>query len=248
VGLAVGIALYLLPKTPGVILICLVLIFLLLALPIWNFWWIEKALWRRALALLALLGFLAFVGRVSWPKPEPLRTRQISIYGSAYDADYPPGSNVEGIPWGKGYSHVQLYLENLSDESVDDLNLSVSLVGVNIAEMRQTGTVPPKCEAFPDEQGVHPGPASITIIGKDGKRATIPGTTKITSAPAYRIHCPTLFAKSAVQFAVASVSGLPLPGPTRIPAMLAVRGSYRTGSSPTIIQPHNVQLGIVKHP
>jgi hypothetical protein len=52
---AVGILLYLLPKTPPVVIGCLLAIFLLLAHPVWNFWWIEKAICHRILAFALLV-------------------------------------------------------------------------------------------------------------------------------------------------------------------------------------------------
>ena len=42
---AIGVILFLIPKTPSIIVVvCLVLIFLLLIHPVWNLWWVEKCL------------------------------------------------------------------------------------------------------------------------------------------------------------------------------------------------------------
>jgi len=63
----VGVAFYLLPKTPPVVVSSLVLIFVLLIHPIWNFWWVEARLWRKFAATLLFILALICLGRSSWP-------------------------------------------------------------------------------------------------------------------------------------------------------------------------------------
>jgi hypothetical protein len=67
-GIAMGIALYLLPKTPNVVLFSLALIFALLIHPIWNFWWIEAKLSRKLGASALLVMVLLGLGQLSWPQ------------------------------------------------------------------------------------------------------------------------------------------------------------------------------------
>jgi hypothetical protein len=69
-GLVVGAILYLLPKTPLMVILLVVLCFLLLIHPIWNFWWIEGRRWRRlsAITLLVMLWFLIAIA--AWPHGE----------------------------------------------------------------------------------------------------------------------------------------------------------------------------------
>ncbi len=71
---AVGIFLYLLPKTETVIIVCLALMWMFLAHPVINFWWIEKRLWRRIAATLVLTGALIVLG--IHIKPEATTTEQ----------------------------------------------------------------------------------------------------------------------------------------------------------------------------
>ena len=66
-GIAVAIILYLMPKTPTIVIGSLLLMFALLAHPLWNFWWIEAKLWRKATATLLLIVVLCYVGHVAWP-------------------------------------------------------------------------------------------------------------------------------------------------------------------------------------
>lgn len=66
-GIAAGIAFYLLPKTPLVVVSSLILLFALLIHPIWNFWWIESKVWRKLLATLLFVLALILLGQISWP-------------------------------------------------------------------------------------------------------------------------------------------------------------------------------------
>jgi hypothetical protein len=66
-GIAVGIALYLLPKTPGVVIVSLALMLALLLHPIWKFYWIEDRRWRQATACILLVLGLTVLGVKSWP-------------------------------------------------------------------------------------------------------------------------------------------------------------------------------------
>lgn len=69
-SLAAAILLFLLPKSPPIIVSLLVAMFLLLLHPLWNFWWIEKALWRRLIALMILITVSVRVAVVTWPRLE----------------------------------------------------------------------------------------------------------------------------------------------------------------------------------
>ena len=66
-GIAVGIALFLVPKTSVVIILFLLLMFALLIHPAWNAPWIEDSLWRQGASLIALIGLSAFIGWAAWP-------------------------------------------------------------------------------------------------------------------------------------------------------------------------------------
>ena len=73
-AIAVTIILYLLPKTPLVVIGCLAFIFALLCHPLWNLWWIERTMLRRILALALLAVALFLVGQLAWPKSGGDRT------------------------------------------------------------------------------------------------------------------------------------------------------------------------------
>lgn len=78
-SIAIGILLFLLPKTGAVIVLCLLIIFALLIHPAWHFWWIEKRLWRR-IALLTLLAMsLVLLGASIWPSHEGASTATFDL-------------------------------------------------------------------------------------------------------------------------------------------------------------------------
>jgi uncharacterized membrane protein len=66
-GVAVGIILFLLPKSPLSVVLCVTAIFALLAHPVWNFWWIERRIGRRVAAIILLLAGCILIGYVAWP-------------------------------------------------------------------------------------------------------------------------------------------------------------------------------------
>lgn len=68
-AVVIGIVLYMLPKTGAAVVVLLFLIFALMIHPIWNFWWIEHATWRRISSLGFLLLALVWFGLISWPTP-----------------------------------------------------------------------------------------------------------------------------------------------------------------------------------
>ncbi len=69
-GTAVGVAMSIIPRTIPFIVGSLIIIFCLLAHPIWNFWWIEESLGRRLAALFLLAACLCGFGYVISPKEE----------------------------------------------------------------------------------------------------------------------------------------------------------------------------------
>jgi hypothetical protein len=64
-------ALYLLPKTPVLVIALVSAIFLILVRPMWNFWWIEKTNVRRVIALMFWVVVCFLIGYASWPAPAP---------------------------------------------------------------------------------------------------------------------------------------------------------------------------------
>ncbi|HEY3102549.1 MAG TPA: hypothetical protein VGJ69_03105 [Pyrinomonadaceae bacterium] len=68
-GVVVAIILYLVPKTPYVVVGLLAVCFLLVIHPVWNFWWIADYNGRRIIAFMLVAGILAVIGRAAWPTP-----------------------------------------------------------------------------------------------------------------------------------------------------------------------------------
>lgn len=80
--------LFLVPKTPLVIVVLLVAIFALLFHPVWNFWWVERSLKRRVAACLVLIGSLICLGAVSWPPGVTVSPGRVSFRGSVDRENY----------------------------------------------------------------------------------------------------------------------------------------------------------------
>jgi hypothetical protein len=67
-ALFLGIAMFWIPKTPFCLITSLVLMFAVLIHPIWNFWWIEKSLCRRFVAILLFVLCLCAFGYAVYPE------------------------------------------------------------------------------------------------------------------------------------------------------------------------------------
>jgi hypothetical protein len=70
VSVAVGVVMWLLPKSLLTVIGSLIIIFGLLIYPIWHFPWIEKSWWLRIGALLLIASMLCLLGYISLPKSE----------------------------------------------------------------------------------------------------------------------------------------------------------------------------------
>jgi hypothetical protein len=70
ISVAVGVVMWLLPKSLLTVIGSLIIIFGLLVYPVWNFPWVEKSLWLRIGALLLIASMLCLLGYISLPKPE----------------------------------------------------------------------------------------------------------------------------------------------------------------------------------
>jgi hypothetical protein len=68
-GAVLAIMLFLIAKTPVVVILCVLSMFGLLVHPVWNFWWIEEAARRRIGALCLLAVALFCIGAYVWPMP-----------------------------------------------------------------------------------------------------------------------------------------------------------------------------------
>ncbi len=96
-GVAVGVILFLLPKTPSVVCGAVALIFLLLVHPVWHFWWIEKSAFRRVFACLLLSVALVGLGYSAWPLlPPPVDEPH---FAALVTTPIPPGDTSTAFFW-----------------------------------------------------------------------------------------------------------------------------------------------------
>ena|SRR5438477_9275290 len=98
-GIVAGLVTFVAPRTTTFIICLLVLCFLLLIHPVWNFWWIERSFVRRLASLFVVSLTLAFVGLASLPKESspmpPTTIARMRCYPydprtNAYDTSLPP--------------------------------------------------------------------------------------------------------------------------------------------------------------
>lgn len=82
-GVAVGILLFLFAKTPLAVVFWVVMFFFVLLHPVWNFWWIEKSLSRRFVAVTILAIVSIGVGYIAWPTPPTPSTSLVQSAPSA---------------------------------------------------------------------------------------------------------------------------------------------------------------------
>lgn len=81
-GVAVGLILFLVPRSSVSVSVCAAMLFALLLHPIWNMWWIEAALSRRLFALGLWSLCCAFVGFVAWPSAQSVDLRVQVMFSS----------------------------------------------------------------------------------------------------------------------------------------------------------------------
>src|SRR3990170_8788511 len=96
ISVAVGVIMWLLPKSLLTVIGSLLIIFSLLVYPVWNLPWIEKSLWMRIAALLLLASMLCVLGYISLSQKEsmPNFTADFDIFGAAHDPNNAENSIV----------------------------------------------------------------------------------------------------------------------------------------------------------
>lgn len=73
---------FLLPKTPLIIIISLLLMSLSFGYVVWNLWWIERSYWRRISALVILLSGITALGIYVWPNQIRINPNKFTLGGT----------------------------------------------------------------------------------------------------------------------------------------------------------------------
>jgi len=78
-GIVVGTVFFLMPKTPPVVIGCLLLIFIIALHPLVNFWWVERTGKRKVFAVLLWAIICVGIGYTAWPPPpsKPLTAKDV---------------------------------------------------------------------------------------------------------------------------------------------------------------------------
>ena len=64
-GIAIGVAVFLLPKNEYTVVLGCILFFAVLAHPVWHFWWVERGIFRRGCAIAVLLVASIYMGKLA---------------------------------------------------------------------------------------------------------------------------------------------------------------------------------------
>jgi hypothetical protein len=166
-GLVAGILLFVVPRTPLTIVLLLTLAFLLLIHPAWNFWWIEKALWRRVSALIILAIILAGVGYGSWPTP-PIAVVATTPPASAPATSAPSSGGIQKPPEPSKHSP--------EPSKVPTDKKRPKIVQSEKRQIEEPATAPEKKEIpspSPNPQIVNNAPGGIAISGGNVTNPTV---------------------------------------------------------------------------
>ena len=119
------------------------------------------------------------------------------------NVDYTPGENVSGIKWKQGYSHIRLFISNVTKSSMSDLDVFIAPEKPIIAATLQADFATCRL-GLADKL-----PAPLVIAtGSDGKVVGMPAQPSEDSfiiGPPYRLICDRLPSQSSVVIDLATV-------------------------------------------
>lgn len=138
ISAALGVILFLIPKTPEVIVAGLILIFCFLIYPLWNSWWIEDSNYRRVSSGLLLAAILVWSGFALWPPNRDKIVRDLIIISVKND-------------WGLLEKKLKTIHDNPSFRDIDLFFTGVLLSNARPGPDpdRYLSQVPPESDLFP---------------------------------------------------------------------------------------------------
>jgi hypothetical protein len=156
--------------------------------------WFESELsrkWRIGIAVVLVSLIAAFSwGIVFVPAPLPMQA-------IITDAGYPPGTDINGIVWKKGFRELRLNIFNTSDRDYHNISLSIQPVEP-IAAIKQRTNI--SGVVFYDNHRLTATPVDIDLI--TGQRTAIPVVLLATDA-GYTVHCPSLPGGTSIEIVMA---------------------------------------------
>jgi hypothetical protein len=189
---AMSIALFFLsPQNPIIIIVLLIVMAAFLVHPIWNFWWIDRSLFRRMVCLLAMATLLFRFGYYVWPKPYS----QMRLAAFGFKEPHPANSTYDGITWQSYLVDVRLRISNDGDKIVRNLQIEIN-PGIHIVHIGQTSQIP--------QVSFEPiSPTNLQMLGlmaldKNGNKESIPASSNGSIVPSYRMTCFKLLPKNKI--------------------------------------------------
>jgi hypothetical protein len=156
-SMAVGLVFWLLPKTPLVIVSCLLLIFLLLLHPLWNLWWIENYKPRQVFVMILLAAICITIGYKVWPEPQRINEPTLTETRLG---------NIEKVIKGIGETYTREAL------------LKKYPMGYVVFDLEYTNSVFPYDQKLPDGFELDWKGVGFTAITKDSYELRLPSVSK----------------------------------------------------------------------
>ncbi|MGA3292720.1 MAG: hypothetical protein ABSE45_01920 [Candidatus Acidiferrales bacterium] len=174
---------------------------------------VEFARRSRPLSLLVFLSIGLAMGFCAWllaSRTKPAASSS-AIFASAYAPNviYPDGTNLGGLNWKKGWGDLRVTIENSSETTVQNLDVTVQVLDKGIIlDMGQMSDMPGVEFHLQDEDQDF----SIQLRASDGSTATI--RPKDSPPPAglksffftnhWKVFCPRLLGKTQLRLVLAT--------------------------------------------
>jgi hypothetical protein len=110
----VGLAMIWMARTPSLLIIIMVLMFVSLLHPIYHFWWIEKTRLRRITAIVIYFILIILFGYIVWPSRELPNILKVSLIQMN---NYSPSLHVNGVKWQKNYREYLFTISNQDEKT-----------------------------------------------------------------------------------------------------------------------------------
>jgi hypothetical protein len=121
----------------------------------------------------------------------------LSITAQMTDAEYPNGTRIAGLDWKPEFTEVQVWVNNQSATAYEDMDLVIRPSSA-VAEIAQQTSVPDV--SFEDKNGQDTHLLDLDLGTQ--KKSAIPVVLLATDA-GYRIRCPHLPARTAIEIVIA---------------------------------------------
>jgi hypothetical protein len=179
--------------------------------------WFEPELtnnWKIGIAVVIVALIMVF----SWTiviVPAPLTMEAIIT-----DAAYPPGTDIHGIIWKKGFTELRLNIFNTSNRNYQNMSLSIQPVEPIAAIKQNTNIIG---VVFYDNRRINLTPMQINL--STGQRTALPLVLVATDS-GYTMHCPSLPGGTSIEIVMA-LAEISTPQPSEKPPIEDKNGTLR---------------------